>query len=266
MVPTAYLKAYEPIEAFGREERELWAQAASAGAVRPRRVFLSAQVGLQEILGVSTGPETAEVLRRGGRSYACPVRTRLRLLASVLAFRRTIPAEVTPAFMSEMEFRRIVEALEGIRDEHPDWKNHILQSSWEIPLRWFVLFEDAERSVVADGAGESARYETTLEAARGRVRKALTVLRATLPNPAVVGMVSELSTWLDQFHRDGLIVLDYGEVGRLLGPSGLDEDHTARDIWAAISCLEEGDTERAAAYYGAAAERWSRARAVESAN
>lgn len=266
MVPTAYLKAFEPIEAFDAQDRELWAAPVAPGPVRVRRIFLSARVGLQEILGASTGPETAEVLHRDGRTLACPLRTRLRLLASVLAFRRTIPAEIAPAFMSEMEFRRIVEALEGLRDANSSWKNHILQSSWDIPLRWFVLFEDAERSVLMEDGIETARYETSIQTARTRVRKALTVLRATLPNPAVVGMVAELSTWLDQFDRDGVVVLDYGEVSRLLGPGGLDEDHTARDVWAAIACLEEGDTERAAAYYGAAAERWSRARSIESAN
>lgn len=269
MVPTAYLKAFEPLDAFGRAERAHWQRLIERSPAQrlPRRVFLSPNAGLREILDATPdGREEADVVERDGVIYVCPHRTRLRLLASVLAFRRSIPAEAAGAFLAEKELREVVAELERLREERPEWRNHILQSSWEIPLRWFVLFEEHERNVLDDGGAPTARYETRMPAARERIQKALGILRASLPNPAVVGLVADLSAWLEQFNADSRLMLEYGDVARLLGREGLAEEHTARDLWAAIDSLKEGDPDRAAAYYGQAAERWSRMRSLESAN
>lgn len=264
-VPHAALKVFEPLTAFGGEERAYWRSYASSGQASPgtKAVLLSRESGLGgAIATLIEEREHADILEVGSQLYVCPHRTRLRLLASVLAFRRTIPAEAAPAFMPEGEAERAIEELERLRSRHPGWRSHILLATWEVPLRWFVPFADEERELTDRGM----RYQAVMAAARERTRRALEVLRAALPDPGVIGLVADLGRWLEEFHGESILVLEYGGVGRLLSLGALEEDHSAADIWGAIEALAQGDPERSAAYYGQAAERWAAVRARESSN
>jgi hypothetical protein len=264
MVPYAALKLFEPLSAFGGDERAYWRAYASSGE-EPRRVpavMLSRESGLGTIATLIEEREQADILAEDGQIYVCPHRTRLRLLASVLAFRRTIPAEVASAFMPEGEAERAVEELERLRAEHPKWRTHILLSTWEVPLRWFVPFSDEDRSI-QDGR---IRYRTSMPSAMSRTHRALGVLRTALPDPGVVGLVADLARWLEEFDPASIVLLDYGGVGRLFSVSAQEADHSAADIGAAIEALEAGDPEGSAAFYSRAAERWGSVRARESSN
>lgn len=269
MVPTAHLKAFEPLDAFEAGEQEYWRRYAAAGergAVAPT-VVLSREAGLGRAIATAVAErEHADVIVRGAGVHVCPHRTRLRLLAAVVAFRESIPDDAAPAFLPEEQFDDALAELERLYAEHPRWRNHILQSSWEVPLRWFVLFDGEERRIVRSAGRSTVRYEAGIAAARSRVGTALDVLRAALPSSTVVGLVSDLAGWLEQFDDGSLVVLEYGEVAGLFAPRALRDDHSARDIWSAIRALARGDAERAAAFYGIASERWARVRARESVN
>jgi hypothetical protein len=269
MVPAATLKAFEPLSAFDADERSYWERYASGGTVPPGdRVLLSRERGLRAAtVTLVADAEHADLLERRGVLYVCPHRTRLRLLTAVLAFRQTVPADAVGAFLPPGEVERAAEELEALRRAHPRWRSHILESAWEVPLHWFVAFDDAEREVVEPVPGEpTIRYETVVRAARERLGRALTVIRGRLPNPAAVAAVGGLARWLEQFDASGLLVLDYGGVARLVPPDELRRDRTCREVWGAVAALARGDLERASAHYLVAAERWAGIRRRESWN
>lgn len=261
-VPHASLKVFEPLESFEPAERERWpapAQAVSASR-GPSTLVLSRAHGLS---GTDPG-ERAEVIRYDDRQYACPYRTRLRLLASLVAFRRTIPGEVAGAFMPDGEAERAIRELEALRAEHPDWRSHILTSTWEVPTRWFVLFEDHER--LFDGHAPSLRYRTTMAAARMRTERALESAKQAMVGPGVAALVSELSSWLELFDDDSVVELDYGRLAELIPLGDLEDDHSAADLQAAVEALGEGDVLTATTAYMRAAERWAPLSAMERTN
>ena len=269
MVPAATLKVFEPLTAFEGPERAYWERYVAGGTEPPAdTVLLSREHGLSGATATLVAEhEHAEVLDREGRIFVCPHRTKLRLLASLLAFRRSIPPEVVGAFMPEDEVERATEGIEALRNSHPGWRNHVLESTWEVPLHWFVPFADEERrSTRTDSGRRSLRYETTVRGARERSVHALEVVRATLPNPAVIAPLAGISRWLEDFDSAGIILLDYAGVGALLPSEELRRDHTAREIWASIRALSEGDGDRAAAHYMVAAERWAGVRRRETLN
>jgi hypothetical protein len=269
MVPAATLKVFEPLTAFEEPERAYWSHYVSENNVPPPdTLLLSREHGLRgQTAAVISENEHADTLERDGVLYVCPHRTKLRLLASVLAFRRTIPAEVVGAFMPDDEVERATNQIESLRNDHPGWHNHVLESTWEVPLHWFVPFVDEERSVQPTRRGRpSIRYETTMANGRERVQKALEIVRLTLPNPAVIAPLAGIARWIDEFATDGYVVLDYGDIGSLLSDGELHKDHTAGDIWSSIRALAEGEGDKAAAHYMVAAERWSGVRRRETWN
>ena len=269
MVPAATLKVFEPLAAFDANERAYWERYVQGGTVPPSdSLLLSREHGLRgETATALAESEHADVIERREATYVCPHRTKLRLLASLLAFRRSIPAEVVTSFMPDDEVERAADGIEAIRSTHPTWRNHVLESTWEVPLHWFVPFDDAERELLEDPAGgETIRYETIVRAASERSARALEIVREMLPNPGIIAPVAGLARWLEDFDPAGVLVLDYGEVGSLFPGEELARDHTAREIWASIKALSEGDGDRASAHYMVAAERWAGVRRRETWN
>lgn len=265
-VPTARLKAYEPIERFSPREREAWRDAVTSAPGAPRAVLVSRR-GISGALATAVARrEEADALERDRRTLVCPHRTRLRLVTSILAFGRSVPAGAHEAFFEEGELERAAAALERLRAEHPDWRVHILESTWDVPLHWFVLFDDSERSLVNEDDLSTIRYETPVAAARARVDRALEVLRRMLPNLSVIGAVAGLGEWTGQFDQEGIVVLEYGTVGRLFSQAELQADRSCRQVWGALAALADKDLERATAFYQAVAERWAARRVRASAN
>lgn len=269
MVPAATLKIFEPLAAFDAQERAYWERYVAGGTLPPAdTLLLSREHGLRgETATLLAEHEHADVIERRDQLLVCPHRTRLRLLASLLAFRRSIPAEAVPAFMPADEVERAADGIEAIRSTHPTWRNHVLESTWEVPLHWFVPFDDAERQLVAvPETDRTIRYETILRAARERSARALEIVKAMLPNPGIIAPVAGLARWLEDFDPGGILVLDYGAVGSLFPPGDLARDHTAREIWASIRALSESEGDRASAHYMVAAERWAGVRRRETWN
>jgi hypothetical protein len=269
MVPAATLKAFEPLAAFTPGERDYWEEYAAGGASPPTEsVLLSRELGLRGNTATMVAErEHAEIIDRRAAMFVCPHRTRLRLLASVLAFRRSIPAEVVGAFMPPDEVERATDEIETLRSAHPAWRNHILESSWEVPLHWFVAFDAAERAVLDRGSGVlTIRYETVIRAAKDRCARALEILEVSLPNPVVIAPIAGMARWLEEFDPGSLLALDYAGLARLMSQEDLRRDLSCRDVWASITALSEGDGERAAAHYMVVAERWGAMRRRESWN
>ena len=275
----AYLRVYEPLAAFEPGERAHWEDYAAAGSA-PRR---SAGGELEHALGLSallTAPprvpaterEQAFVLREDGVTYVCPWRTRLRSWEALADFREGLPEPLADAFVPRTLADTAAVDLVRWRIDHPERRSHMLTSTWQVPLRWFVLFSGDERRLVlgrraAPGRAERALfYVTPMTRARRRLARALAVLRRTLEDGAVSEGVADLGRWLEEFHPRSLVELDYGGLVDLLDDDTLRADTSAQDIADALTALADSDEVAAATAYSSVVERMRSLQAREAAN
>ncbi|MGH2787057.1 MAG: hypothetical protein ACRDJV_03985 [Actinomycetota bacterium] len=267
MIRTAYLRVYEPLDAFSPSERERYrarGQETDAGAKAAARKWLIKRAMPDEgPLGLADGAFVRVV---DGATLICPWRTRLRMLAGLVAFRGSIPDEVADAFVPREAAERAARELEAIGRLHPDLRSHIVHANWHVPLRWFCAFDDSERILIEDSHGLRVRYETSVETGAGRLNRALDILESSWIDDNVTETVRELSEWVSCFRQDGLLELDYGSVAGTFEADDLVDDRTASEVWACLDALTAGDLERAGSVFGSMSERWAEARAIEVAN
>ena len=275
----AYLRVYEPLAAFEPEERAHWEDYASSGRA-PRRSTggeLEHNLGLSALLTApprvpATDREQAFVLREDGVTYVCPWRTRLRSWEALADFRDGLPESLVDAFVPRALADAAAVDLVRWRIEHPERRSHMLTSTWQVPLRWFVLFSGDERRLVlgrraAVGRPERALfYVTPMTRARRRLARGLAVLRRTLEDGAVSEGVADLGRWLEEFHPRSLVELDYGGLVDLLEDDALREDTSAQDIADALTALADSDEVAAATAYSRVVERMRSLQAREAAN
>jgi hypothetical protein len=279
MLPTtcaAYLRVYQPLGSFAPRERGRWVEYLETGRALPPDVLVDREEreSLYRALGASVATpspgngEHALIERRDRTIYLCPLRTELRVLQALVAFRRLLPDDVIDAFVPSREVERAARLLHRLQREQPGVVTHIQQASWFVPLAWFALFDDGERSLRPGSADNAPRlvYATTMTKARARLTRALKPLVELADEPDIAGAVEELRDWLNEFDRDSLVFLDYGGLARTIPFGDLVEDHSAREVWEAISAFEEGDAERSAELYSGLIERWSELRGKESRN
>lgn len=267
MIANAYLRIFQPLDALSQAEQTKWERYIVEGdQIRPRRPVYR-QGWTHGRLGVIVAQEDQpEVRFVGGIWYVCPPRTRIRVLASLLSLRESVPPEVADALVPEAEARRAARELARIRRRNPGAVPTMLQSSWHIPVRWFVLFDDLERRLVERPDGRNGLvYWTTLPEAKQRAERALEVLRDN-ELELVADLVEDMVAWLMVFDPRSGVELDYGDISALLPLSELEEDHSARELQGALDALAEGDVDRAGDLYQLVASRWAEAKTRESLN
>jgi hypothetical protein len=269
---TAYLRIYQPLAAFPPRERVEWAAYVEAGQVLPASLLVGREErrGLARALGLTVGADREDALveRVGDVVFLCPLRTELRTLQSLVAFRSSVPDEVADAFVSAGDVERAAQTLERWESERPGSRSHIQQAAWHVPLPWFALFEDGERRVGAPSSGQVARltYRTTMAKARSRVSRAVSILQELMDDTEMVVAVEELRAWLHSFDPDSLVQLDYGGLTRAIPFEDLVADHSAAEVGEALAALEAGDLDRSSELYRRLSERWSALRGRESSN
>jgi hypothetical protein len=248
---------YQPFEALSEAEQTLVRDTAEA----PRS-------SRGNTLGLLAPEECLEVYTRtvNGRTLHCPSHTHLRDLLGLVAFGRTIPHPASEVFFGKRRVSRARMELESIRRAQPGIRPSVVQSVWDVPVRWFVCFDDAERRIEDRGDHPTIRYETFLSDARERVSSALRSLSGGIVHPVIVGMIYELKEWLATFDDASLLELDYATVATLFDPDELADDHSANEVWSAIQALAEGDGMKAGLYYRRVQERWAALRRYGSLN
>jgi hypothetical protein len=267
VVPAAELRVFQPIDAFGADERARWERFIVAGGLlRQRRTSYRQQVG-QHGLGVllPVEPDAASIRVVDGTYYVCPWRTRLRVLAAMLAFREAAPIDGSEHFVSDRQRRRAARELSRMRRRDAGAISFIMHSPWHVPVRWFVLFDDEERRLEPAGDGHRLRYRSTVRKALRRAERAIPVLRKTDLGP-VADVIVELVVWLAVFDTRSLLELDYGGLSRILTWDELDDDHSAREVQDAIRALGAEEFSHAADVYQTVVARWAELRGHESLN
>ena len=296
MLPyAAYLRVYEPLSAFPRPDAQRWAAYAAAPG-RPRRAgALAAEhaAALRRLISVPPVmvPEResgdAYVRWVEGAAYICPWQTRLR---SWLGLSRL--KTVDPRLWSVTRRVGVVDAAAAGfargQGEAASLRVHIQARTWSVPPAWFVPFASDERWLVLGAAsdpGDGGRatatptrtlvYATAMAQARTRVRQALDAFRRTgAPEavladaavPRVVAELTQIQCWLEEFHPDALVELDYGGLVHLLDDAALRADQSVAEVSAAISALTGGELEMATAMYWRVTGRWRVLTALEHAS
>jgi hypothetical protein len=248
----AYLRVYRPLEGLSPAERTV----ATGGGAGP------AQMGL----GLLAPEECQEVYEKvvDGVTYYCPTNTRLRKLLGFASFERAVPATIVGQFFTPGEMALARRGLREIERAQAKPRPPMVQSTWHVPPRWFVCFDDVERRFEQTGDHPTIRYQTWLSEARDRVGRALDLLTGGIVHPVIIGMIYELKEWLAGFEPEALLELDYASVATLFDPDELADDRSAADVWGAIDALSRGDGAGAMADYRRVNERWAQARLRES--
>ncbi|HYY44153.1 MAG TPA: hypothetical protein VE975_03075 [Actinomycetota bacterium] len=267
MVKTAYLRIYEPEESFSPAERNRWVhqrqESPQERGVAHRWLLYGS---LPSVRTWAEAPEGALVKRAGGKVYLCPWRTRLRMLAGLVAFRDSMPSEVAEAFVPERQAGRAAAELAAFGRERPDVRTNMVHANWHVPIRWFSCFEGSERILTEDCDGLRIRYETSLLQARARVERAVAILEESWIDDGVVDALKDLQEWLEEFEVDGILELDYGSVADMIPPDELADDHSAADLARSLDALEAGDLQRAGKLFADVTARWTKVRALEVVN
>ncbi len=266
MVPSAELRVYQPLEAFPPEEQSRWERfIVEGGHLRARRTRYRQRVTSKGLGILAEGGEGADVRFVGGSYYVCPWRTRLRVLAGLLAFLEAAPFEGSEAFVTRDDAKKASKELARMRKRDPSAVAHIMQSPWHVPVRWFALFSDEERHLTDDRGRHRLRYVTTARRAMARAEKAIPALRRT-DLGSVADVIVELYEWLSAFDPRSIVELDYGELCDLMTWDDLDNDHSARDLQDAIAALSSEELPRSAELYQAVIGHWAEVRSHETLN
>jgi len=268
VVPCAYLRVFQPIEAFSEDERAYWERyIVEGGPLLPERPVYHQQVsvGRLGLLAPSEGNH-ADIRLIGDAYFVCPWRTRIRVLASLLSLRESAIPEMAEQLVPEADARRAQKELAKLQRRDPSAMPFMLQSAWQVPIRWFLLFKDSERRITERREGGfRLTYTTSIENARRRVKWALSVVRKADVDP-LTELVSDLAKWLGSFDRRSIAELDYASLSGLFTWDELDNDHSAREVQEAIEALGAGELPRSADIYESVASRWAEVRAHESLN
>lgn len=268
----AYLRVYEPLEAFRPEERAAWRRYAEERAVtRSARLAAEHREARRALLGLppravpADESDDAYVLEVEEELLVCPVQSRLRAWLALGAFREGLPDSLLRAFVPPMALRQAYAEHEvwGAKESQP---LRIRTVTCMVPMHWFVAFCGRDRRLGTDPAEPSLVYRARMSAARRRVGRALRTLRRTLGEVDYVAELEELGQWLEEFHPRAWVELDYGGLAGLMGADRLRADTSAKDVTAALSALAAGDAQTASRWYDVLMERWAEVRSLERVN
>ncbi|MFC5719531.1 hypothetical protein ACFP1Z_04955 [Streptomyces gamaensis] len=269
----AYLRVYEPLAAFPGPERAHWARYAR------REELPGAQEELRRSLAdlLPTPPVPVPVHESGDAFIAyqdgvlcvCPWRTRLRGWLALGELAGALPAPVLDAALPPVVRRQAEADYERWLERNPDARPWIRTATWQVPLRWFVLFADEEREFgkgEPGGEGLVLRYRTPMVQARRRVARGLRTLKDAMDEGPLIDGLVDVGRWLEEFHPRSLVELDYGGLVHMVPEKHLAEDRSAFDTAEGLAALRAGDGARAGEAYRRLTERWAVVRNRQYAN
>jgi hypothetical protein len=270
MRPTPYvasLRIYEPISAFSPAESLRWQAITKTEATTNEeqeralsRIITSEPPALK--------PDGAHIIDQDGKRYVCPWSTAARCWAALEDFKTSLPNNITKLFLPQNLEEAISINSEVIEDKVP----HIISETWMIPPRWFSLFSPEER-VRGHKLNEPFTYfRTSIQNAKKRCMFTHQTVVASFGNGPIEQEIADLLEWMDLFHPESIVELDYGGLATYLenslienGEPGLDADTSCEDLHLSLEGLASGDGARAGQGYQRLMSRWRRVAALEQA-
>jgi hypothetical protein len=263
--PTAHLRVFSPLRAFSDVDQLLIREQPP----RSRAAFDAAQrrALLTRATRAVTDPfphETTESYRvlhagppSGTASFWCPDQLPLRAGSSAGILEESIPSVLTDAILPDVAVQAHAERLQ----EQGMWLDDELvftqEAVWGIPMSWFALFSP-EAPFEVDEADEvltSARVHTTLTLAIERATRMSATLSRAVEDLQLIDELVELVDWLEGFHPDSMVEMDYGMLARLVWP-----DDSIQDLHDGVESLGEADLTSAAAAHRRLMRRWLKVR------
>lgn len=267
----AYLRVYEPLAAFDRDEQRYWRRYVREGrAVTPGEGPERQRTAVLEALGsgwtrLPDIPDEAYVLETGETLLICPWNLRVRVAEAALNARDGVPPVIADAF--------IPPGFAGLAQEvMQSWRNgpsrlHEQVATWGVPLRWFVFVDVRERQLSTEVGQRQLRYRTAISKARRRAHHSLSVLRRSVGDDApITEAVEEGARWLEEFHPRSVLELDYGGLVDLLPDDQLEADDSPSLVAAGLAGLARGDAEAATEAYEQLVNRWRTVQLLERSN
>ncbi|NUU31340.1 hypothetical protein [Arthrobacter sp. C9C5] len=276
------LRVYEPLEAFPAEQQEALrtagARAESRAAVENAELlaslgritrpggdpFPTGQTDLVRVLAVSGSAGASNVAARKAEEIGdgevlpatllyCPSQLVLRAGLAANALMEGIHGPLAQLLIPEEQRDRHQERIDQVKAREGIGRVHTRASTWGIPFSWFCLFQESDPTDVVESGGRivTVRIRATIGAALGRVRHAVAHLALAAPDLDMLEDLTQLTEWLELFHSESVVELDYGAVADKVYP-----DDSPMDVRLGIECLAEGDMTGAAAAYRRLASRW----------
>jgi len=269
--PTPYvasLRIYEPLSAFEPADRLRWQtiEINNESYIYEEEFALARTIVPEPPAG---RPDGVHIIDVDGQRYVAPWSTATRCWAALDNFKDSLPSTVVPYFISPAMEEVITAGVDLLEDKVP----HILNETWVIPPRWFLLFlpEERTRGENKDGLFTMARTTVANAKARGQVAHE-SVVNAFGEGP-VEQDLANLLDWLEMFHPKSYVELDYGGLAIYLDKAlrdndedGLLADTSIEDVLQSLSGLAAADGLMAGQGYERLMSRWRRVQALESAN
>jgi hypothetical protein len=275
----AYLRVYEPLAAFPAAEREAWEAWLGRNPEPPtlaeeQGAALRGLVAVPPIAVPEIEVRAACVLPNAeGEPLVCPWQARLRSWLALTELRAVHGDGGVRLFWPQGVLERTDREYERWWAEDPEALPHILTASWQVPIRWLVLF-GLEDAVV--GEGPTLHFRTAMSQSRKRCARALRVLKRALGAGPLVDAVETLGMWLEEFHPLSVVELDYGGLMGLLvaqGALGAEErvdgialDCSVRYVADGLAALAQGDDTGVTAAYLRYRSKWDSVRVLARAN
>jgi hypothetical protein len=275
---TAYLRIYEPLAAFPSAERLAWESWLAERPAPPtlgeeQETSLRGLVAVPPIVVPEAEERVAYVLEEEGATLLCPWQSRLRSWLALTELRAVHGDSAVRLFWPQAVLEQADSSYDQWWAEDPEALPHILTSSWQVPIRWLLLFVQSEG--VRDEAG-GLWFRTPMAQARRRCARALRILKRSVGAGPLVEAVETLGMWLEEFHPRSLVELDYGGLLGLLearGAIGADErsggvvmDCSVRYVADGLAALSEGDDDKVTAAYLRYRAKWDAVRLLARAN
>jgi hypothetical protein len=261
------LRVYQPLAAFPDAVQAEYQQASrrtceeteGEAALRARRRLLRDATDpfphgrdLVRVMRVPADPDHPQAVSE----YFCPDEMALRceLAVEQLAdsmrpqiFSLLVPEAARQANVQRLADRLDVDDVQGLQHVHTR------TAVWGVPASWFALVRGEDTvTVLGEAAAPAAvRISVPLALAMERARHAAVVLSLHAPEMDLLNDLAVLVAWLESFHPDSRVELDYGGLARLVWP-----DDSPFDVRTAIEALEAGDPETAVVANHRMVRRW----------
>lgn len=276
------LRIYEPLEAFPEQQQESLRAAAagqkSRAAVENAELlaslgritrhdgdpFPTGRTDLVRVIpapakqasaGAGIGPDESApgTAAAPDRLLYCPSQLVLRAGLAANALMEGIHGPLAQLLIPEEQRDKHQERIDEVRAHEGVSRVHTRASTWGIPFSWFCLFKESDPTDVVESEGRivTVRIRASIAQALERVSYAVAHLAMAAPDLDMLEDLTQLTEWLELFHPDSAVELDYGAVADKVYP-----DDSPLDVRLGIECLAEGDMTGAAAAYRRLASRW----------
>jgi hypothetical protein len=272
------LRVYEPLAAFPEDQqaalKAAGKRAASRAAVENAELLASLgritrpggdpfPTGRTDLVRITRAPgvpvedggkEAADTEKSDGAALLyCPSQLVLRAGLAANALMEGIHGPLAELLIPEEQRDRHQERIDLVNAREGATRVHTRASTWGIPFSWFSLFLESDPQDVVESGGRilTVRVWAPIAAALDRVRYAVANLALAAPDLDMLDDLTQLTEWLELFHADSMVELDYGAVADKVYP-----DDSPMDVRLGIECLAEGDMTGAAAAYRRLASRW----------